>query len=1583
MPPRFAVRKYVAGCSVLALLTGCATAAFADCTGTNPTNCTGTTLGKVTVNSATTLHIMDGASLTGAGGDDAAIGVTSEAGSSATILIDGSVSGSRAGLIDNADNSYYYNTPTGLSLTVGATGHVSGISGIYLDATSLASGYRTVGATLDNKGLIEGSSYGLEANAASTDTSGFFSVTNEAGAIIRGSSGGIYGMATTVTNAGLIDGGYGPAYAYRFTPFMFTSVSTVNNTGTMRSNGYFDTIDFGSGLLTLNNQGTIENTYGRAIGAGNYLTLTNSAGGIISGGNLYNTAISALNGGTIVNQGTINGSVYLYGNPGSSSVLNNQAGAINGDVIFGSGDDTLNVSWDSSANRIAGISGTIDGGGGVNTLRADISQDTSLDTMLSHLVMPIHFQKLGVVIDDGVTATLNGDAPDGLLLGGNGDFVTHGQVTSAGAAFLQTLGPPYDYSSRLGFTNTGDIHATFAPPGGVVQYTDNAISLSSVRSFVNTGSISSTLGNGVSVSLGSIIGPTGGTFTNSGSITADGTAAYLALNGGTASNDGIIASTGGTGLSLNGLGGSFTNTGSITGVTGALFSGTGTVSNTGTITGTTAGVQISGASVSNSGAITATNGTGVDLYYGSGFDNLSGGVISGSTDAIESAYGGVTITNAGTINGDVNLGQSTYSSSSTFVDKGGSLNGNLVFGSGYDTYVTDISKLSDGKFSNISGTIDGGDGQDTVIFQVGSDATTKLVLPKNFENAEYDLSQGAKLTLSADHPLVTPLVLAGTGSVDLNADFDTPNAYGLFVRTAYGASYSDHGSLSIVSRGTMSFSQSGYYSGVGIWLQDTTEFENAGRISISSQYQVSPAAAAINGGDVVTNSGAITLDTAAAVSGALKVINTGSIIQAANAKTSVGLTGVNSVDNSGTIQVGGAAITLNYYSYTYPSTAPAPSIVNSGLIESTGMDAIDAYYSSSGALTINNTATGSIISDTAAAITSYNFYGNSLHNDGVIKGDINLLYGTNLIENHGSITGRVNMGYGDDILRLTGGSLTGSVDAGYGYDKLQLDVTDANAPVLALGTSSYANFEELDMMAGVASMGGAYSFNKIYVSGGRLIGLAGSSLSAPTIIVEPGATFGSAGKVVGDVTVAGTLSPGASPGTMTVVGNVTLAHGSTSLFELTPNVNDKLVVSGTLTIADGASLQMTGAPRLMPGQKLDLIEASGGVVGKFSTITGVPDTLYLTQSAEGLQGLELFSTAQTYPTQVSRIITQLNDALINGQVSDALISAFPALANPDSGDSSPTALLRLTPQAYASAGNLQVEDARAVFEALDLPSHVAGETPASFAFGQYIGSGGKTSGDAMSGIASAKINDGGVLSGVGYGSSSAWGAAFVAHLNGRQRIDDLAAHTKTQSLVLGLQGQLRVHGFRFGAIAAYDRADAVTSRLAPDDITVGGRYAMKSWMTNINASYHERLNANWAVEPRLAISSVQTTRNGLAEQGGSAFQLDVQKTTSRATFIDGQIKFVGGQTSGAVFHPFASVGFVTGTVKSGAKASALLTGLNMPVDADGLGLVGTRVSAGLGLRYDVTRHLRISAGYNGEFGNNLSHRATIAANWVF
>jgi fibronectin-binding autotransporter adhesin len=600
-------------------------------------------------------------------------------------------------------------------------------------------------------------------------------------------------------------------------------------------------------------------------------------------------------------------------------------------------------------------------------------------------------------------------------------------------------------------------------------------------------------------------------------------------------------------------------------------------------------------------------------------------------------------------------------------------------------------------------------------------------------------------------------------------------------------------------------------------------------------------------------------------------------------------------------------------------------------------------------------------------------------------GDLKLDGAANTMTVAGAFSGALDLGAGDDVLRLTtGGTFAGSANGGTGSDRLELALGGTDAAPIALGSTPFAGFETLDLQSGVVSVAGDYGFDAIQVRNGRLIGLAGSRLAASTINVAQGATFGSAGAVTGDITVAGTLSPGASPGTMTVTGDVTMVSGSTALFELTPTVSDQLVVSGTVTIAQGATLKLVGATALTPGRRLDLITAGGGIVGAFSTIDGAQGlNLHIAQSATRLQALGLFTTDTSFSSQVSGVIGVLNTALIEDKVSASLIAALPALADPTTHKSDPRALARVTPQAYASATQLALEDGLTIVDASRAQARFAPDAPGLFGFGQAIDSRRTLDGDAALGVAKGKIDTTGGLAGVGYGVHSAWAGVFVGYLEGRQRIRDLDARTETDSFAIGVQGQVRIGAFQLGAMAAHDGADVDTRRAAPGGTTATGDYKLKSWIADVNLTYRARLNADWAVQPRLGASYVRATRDGFVERGGGAFALTVQGDRSSTWFVDGQVEVLGGQAAGARLHPFASLGFRSTADGGDTTASGVLAGLATPIRVGGLDRGGTLATAGGGAGYDLAPGLTVSATYAGEFGDGGRQAVLVGLNWKF
>ena len=114
----------------------------------------------------------------------------------------------------------------------------------------------------------------------------------------------------------------------------------------------------------------------------------------------------------------------------------------------------------------------------------------------------------------------------------------------------------------------------------------------------------------------------------------------------------------------------------------------------------------------------------------------------------------------------------------------------------------------------------------------------------------------------------------------------------------------------------------------------------------------------------------------------------------------------------------------------------------------------------------------------------------------------------------------------------------------------------------------------------------------------------GDTLAPCAVTVDPGGLMTGGGILVGTLTNQGTVSPGNSPGTLSVVGSYTQTAGGTYPVEIaSPSSYDQIAVTG----APGtASLAGTLAPSLLggfqPTRNLVLpgiITATGGVSGTF------------------------------------------------------------------------------------------------------------------------------------------------------------------------------------------------------------------------------------------------------------------------------------------------------------------------------------------------------------------------------------------------
>lgn len=1010
--------------------------AFAQCTpdptqSNATTTCTGTdSNGLKVTTSGTTVNVAASAVVSNSGAPAIAveIPVTNSSYAYSTLTIGGKVDGgTQAGVQLTRQSSNNNYSSAQLTMTVAAGGSVSGANGVVIGQTG--TGYGQATATIDNSGTISGTGTGTNGYALlSTNSSyaGFSSITNRAGGMI----GAISGPVGSLTNAGTINGGSrsaidaGTAYSSAVYGGSWTNSGTIGNNGTAATLANYR----GS---TLTNSGTISNAGTGAVivaASGNSLSLVNQTGGRIATAGA--TAIQNDSGISLVNSGIIVGDIASTAGQFSyySSSIDNAAGTITGNVRLGAGNDTLVVGYANGVIR-TGISGTIDGGAGTDTLRVRFTSDATLS---SGLALPTNFEQLTLAPDAKMTTTLaRGFTVIGpVRVGGSGTVVNNTALSGTGTV----LADEYTSSGSPSFTNAGSITGTGTQSGVY------AVSLSSVNRFENSGTVTASQ-NGVSFS-------TQGTFVNSGTITATGTA--VSLFGPNFNNSGTIRSTGGIGAILSGSSGS-------------------TWTNSGRIEGASAGLQLS-SSLTNSGTITAT-GTGVFIgSYGS-LTNAAGGIVTGGTRAIAPngnfSVFNARIANAGTINGDVSFGSSSSSSyygnnNAYYALAGGVLNGNLTLTSG-DLLIAEATGTTGNRFAGITGTVSGTNAG--LRLRVRTDTTATLPTTSQFTTVGYELFDKAALTLTGAAS-TRPLYLSGQGTVDLTADIASTAGSVIQLTTrsqAPGETYAAN-ALTVTSRGALSLavSSSDVYGAYAVSLGSDDSFTNAGTINVtdtrSNNYNT---LAAISGGKSVTNDGTITLNGATGIQSARAVTNNGRIVQTTGGRAATGISGFTTLVNSGTIEVAGNAVVMDYSSGT---------IDNSGRIASTGGIAISQNYSYG--TVIRNLAGGTIAGATGQ--NAIRLGGGQLSNAGTITGDVDLgyasfggrSYNSAIYTNSGgTLTGNLRFGDGSDVFVEMDGQtgVTGTIDGGAGTDTYRRAFTKSGTATL--GSLTAVNFEREDVQA--------------------------------------------------------------------------------------------------------------------------------------------------------------------------------------------------------------------------------------------------------------------------------------------------------------------------------------------------------------------------------------------------------------------------------------------------------------------------------------------------------------------------------------
>ncbi|MCJ2014973.1 autotransporter domain-containing protein [Methylobacterium sp. J-076] len=740
------------------------------------------------------------------------------------------------------------------------------------------------------------------------------------------------------------------------------------------------------------------------------------------------------------------------------------------------------------------------------------------------------------------------------------------------------------------------------------------------------------------------------------------------------------------------------------------------ITNSGVIGNTTAGEAAIATFALNAG--NAGDAT-TPRAYATVITNTATGVINGdvrNTDQdLQTAATAVnlrrsgTLTNAGTINGNLAFGGGNQTITNT-----GTIRGGITF---LDVAAT-VNTVTLGTGSSVGGAIAArGLGTNTLTLSgTGTFAGTLsgfTSLTQTGAGSAWTLGPNAAVALSGN------LTVAG-GNLTLAAG-SRQSVGGLIQVTGSGAQLTNDTALTKtvnLSGSNTTLVNAGTITGTGAAGRANTSANRVYGVIANSTGADFANVAVVNTGTIAVTENGIGVSRGVYAGeniASMSITNVGTL-SATRAAGTTGTAAVAAVDSDDDVaaltvtnQAGGRIAATGTNARAIQGRAQRYTITNAGTIgASSGAQAIVVYGAGTAFLTNTGTITGDVRFTDADPqnATTANRRNSTTVNAGLIDGNLSYGMGNHTLTNTGQITGAItfaDVAASRNSVTLGTGSVVGGPITATGRGRNALTLTGTGT--LASNVTGFTTLTETDGAWTLAS-GTTQSFSGgATVAGGTLT--VNAALTAATQVAS-GAALAGTGTVVGAVANAGTVAPGSatSPyGTLTVAGPYTQGPGGTLRVAVAPNANAQLAVTGAAQL-DGALVLSAAAGTYAPGTAYRIVSA-GSTTGAFTAVstTGLPTLLGAAVTSDG------GATTVTLAQQSFALVARTGNALAVARGVDAVLAGDTAALTllDNRGDAQNAAFLdRVAGQGYASLADPELRSGRAFGNQLMARAYAAG-----------------------------------------------------------------------------------------------------------------------------------------------------------------------------------------------------------------------------------------------------------------------------------